>query len=78
MLVYKFSLIADDRLQLDNNNAANIMMKREEASKFLKRVRRDLNNECYGKCCTWEEVREHYEFDIAAAVRFILPAFGYE
>lgn len=48
------------------------MLKREEASEFFERDRRGLNHECYSECCTWEEVREHYEHDIAAAVRSVL------
>ena len=46
----------------------DIMLKREKATNFLQRDRRDLNHECYSECCNWEEVREHYEHDIAAAV----------
>ena len=49
----------------------DVMMKRKEATEFFQRDRRDLNHECYSECCTWEEVREHYEHDIAAAVCFI-------
>ena len=51
------------------------MLKREAATEFLKRHRRGLNHECYGECCDWEEVREHYEHDIPAAVCLILLVY---
>ena len=47
----------------------DVMLKREAATKFFERDRRDLNHECYSECCNWEEVREHYEHDTDAAVR---------
>lgn len=50
----------------------DVMLKREAATKFFERDRRDLNHECYSECCNWEEVREHYEHDLAAAVRLTL------
>ena len=50
----------------------DVMLKREAATEFFQRDRRDLNHECYAECCSWEEVREHYEHDIPAAVRLIL------
>ena len=52
----------------------NIIAKREEAKNFFQRDRRGLYHECYAECCTWEEVREHYEFDIERAVRLELIA----
>ncbi|CAB4039580.1 Hypothetical predicted protein, partial [Paramuricea clavata] len=45
----------------------DVMLKREAATEFFQRDRRDLNHECYSECCNWEEVREHYEHDIPAA-----------
>lgn len=48
-----------------------IMLKEEDAKNF-QITRRDLNHECYKECCSWEEVREHYEHDISAAVRKII------
>ena len=50
----------------------DVMLKREAATKFFERDQRDLNHECYSECCNWEEVREHYEHDIDAAVRTFL------
>ena len=54
------------------------MLKREAATEFFQRDRRDLNHECYGECCNWEEVREHYEHDIPAAVCLILQNSQWE
>ncbi|XP_028409226.1 uncharacterized protein LOC114531808 [Dendronephthya gigantea] len=57
----------------DNDNydmMDDILLKREDASKFFERNRRGLNHECYAECCNWEEVREHYEHDIAAAQNY--------
>jgi hypothetical protein len=52
----------------------DIMLKHENAKEFFLRDRRDLNHECYAECCNWEEVREHYEHDLVAAVRLkLLP-----
>lgn len=56
-------------LGYNGDDFMDVMVKREEAKDFLQRDRRDLNHECYAECCRWEEVREHYEFDIPAAVR---------
>ena len=53
----------------------DVMLKREAAAKFFERDQRDLNHECYSECCNWEEVREHYEHDIDAAVRTFLFCF---
>lgn len=52
----------------------NVFAKREEAKNFFQRDRRTLHHECYVECCTFEEVREHYEFDIERAVRLELIA----
>ena len=53
----------------------DVMLKREAATKFFERDRRDLNHECYSECCNWEEVREHYEHDLLAAVRTYFVLF---
>jgi hypothetical protein len=53
----------------------DVMLKREAATEFLKRKRRGLNHECYAECCDWEEVIEHYEHDIPAAVCLILLVY---
>ena len=59
-------------LDYGKDDIMNVMVKREEAKNFFQRDRRDLNHECYTECCRFEEVREHYEFDVTRAVRYTL------
>ncbi|XP_028394991.1 uncharacterized protein LOC114519120 [Dendronephthya gigantea] len=54
----------------ENEITDDIMLKREAAAEFFERFRRGLNHECYAECCSWEEVREHYEHDMRAAERY--------
>ena len=56
----------------------NVIAKREEAKNFFQRDRRGLYHECYAECCNFEEVREHYEFDIESAVRLLIATFTIE
>ncbi|XP_028394767.1 uncharacterized protein LOC114518931 [Dendronephthya gigantea] len=51
----------------ENDIMDDIMLKREEAADFFERDRRGLSHECYAECCSWEEVREHYDHDMRAA-----------
>ena len=60
-----------DNDYLDNDDVEDVVLRREAAAEFFQRARRGLNHECYAECCNWEEVREHYEHDIPAAVRLI-------
>ena len=46
----------------------DIMLKREAATEFFERDRRDLYEECYRECCSWVEVRKYYK-DNREAVR---------
>ncbi|CAB3998486.1 coagulation factor VIII-like [Paramuricea clavata] len=48
----------------------DVMLKRKAAMDFFQRDRRGLHHECYDECCSWEEVREHYEHDIPAAIKY--------
>jgi hypothetical protein len=55
---------------MDDDVMEDVMLKREAATEFLQpRDRRSLYEECYKECCSWEEVREHYEKDRTTAVR---------
>jgi hypothetical protein len=47
----------------------DVMLKREAATEFFQRDRRNLRHECYTECCEWEEVRENFGNDRKRAVR---------
>ena len=60
-----------DNDYLENDDVENVVLKREAAAEFFQRDRRGLHHECYHECCSWEEVREVYEYNVPAAVRKI-------
>ncbi|XP_028390779.1 uncharacterized protein LOC114515680 [Dendronephthya gigantea] len=64
---------ADNSANAERESADTVMdgiMLNQEDAKSFKTVRRGLNHECYHECCSWEEVREHYEHDIPAAKKY--------